>query len=74
MASAEVIEIEGLMQNRVRVHVEVRTSVGRSTFPVDIPNQGSREANELEAFLEVQKLLTESLNAVRQRLASKHEQ
>jgi hypothetical protein len=68
MGSIQVIKIEHLMQKKVRVDVEVRTSIGRFTFPVDFENHGSAALNEREAFGELQKFLEEALEVVRLKL------
>jgi hypothetical protein len=65
----QVIKTERLMQGEVRLVIEVRTSVGRMDFPVDIHDRGSLAENERQAFLELQKLLEEALALVQQRLA-----
>jgi hypothetical protein len=68
MGSIRVLKIDRLMQNRVRVDIEVRTSVGRFTFPVDIDDRGSASKNEREAFLELQTLLEEALELVQHQI------
>jgi len=68
MGSIRVLKIDRLMQNRVRVDIEVRTSVGRFSFPVDVDDHGSAGNNEREAFLELHTLLEEALELVQHQL------
>jgi hypothetical protein len=68
MGSIRVLKIDRLMQNKVRVDIEVRTSIGRFTFPVDVDDHGSAGNNEREAFLELQALLEEALELVQHKI------
>jgi hypothetical protein len=68
MGSVRVLKIDRLMQDRVRVDIEVRTSIGRFTFPVDVDDHGPDGNNEREGFLELQKFLEEALELVRHQL------
>lgn len=68
MGLIRVLKIERGMQSKVRVDIEVMTSVGRMDFPIDLDDQGSASLNEREAYLELQKLLEESLALVRHQL------
>jgi hypothetical protein len=69
---AGVVKVEKFERDElggaVAVTLEVRTPAGQFTYPMRFPDQGSMNANERQAFLELQKHLEEALEVIRQQL------
>ena len=68
MGLIRVMKIDSTRGSKVHVDIEVRTSVGEITFPIQIDDQGSSSNNERQAFLELQALLEEALELVQHQL------
>jgi hypothetical protein len=63
-----VDKIERTMGSKVVVNFDVHTSVGRLPIEMKVDDYGSSGENEKQALLEVQKLLEEALDMVRNKL------